>query len=91
MKEGRQEQRDDHAGNLLADQTSDTIGSHELRTPLTSIMGYAELILNDPLLGEEARKKFAQIIFDESQRLSRAIAELCRENNQVRQSSEAGE
>ncbi len=46
--------------------------SHELRTPLTSINGFAELLVLDDKIPEEARE-FLQIISNESQRMSRMI------------------
>lgn len=46
--------------------------SHELRTPITSINGFAELLVMDDTLPEEARE-FLFIIRNESQRLSRMI------------------
>jgi K+-sensing histidine kinase KdpD len=47
--------------------------SHELRTPLTSIIGYAEAMLSDARLPAERRRKFAEIIRSEGQRLSNVI------------------
>jgi len=35
--------------------------SHELRTPLTSVVGYAQLLEDDPALGAEGRSYLAQI------------------------------
>ena len=46
--------------------------SHELRTPLTSINGFAELLVIDDKIPEESRE-FLQIIFNESQRMSKMI------------------
>jgi signal transduction histidine kinase len=46
--------------------------SHELRTPITSINGFAELLVTDETLPEDARE-FLHIIRNESQRLSRMI------------------
>ncbi len=42
--------------------------SHELKTPITSINGFAELLLADGI-SEEERKEYAQIIYNESNRL----------------------
>lgn len=50
--------------------------SHEFRTPLTSILGYAEVILEDPLLPDELRRQFVQTIKDEGQRLAELVNEL---------------
>lgn len=46
--------------------------SHELRTPITSINGFAELLVTDETLPDDARE-FLSIIRNESQRLSRMI------------------
>ena len=44
--------------------------SHELRTPLTSIRGFADTLLTSyDLLSEEQKKKFLQIIKEQSNRL----------------------
>lgn len=47
--------------------------SHELRTPITSINGFAELLLADEKVPEEARE-FLTIISSESQRLSKMLS-----------------
>ncbi|MBN2137466.1 MAG: PAS domain S-box protein [Sedimentisphaerales bacterium] len=47
--------------------------SHELRTPLTSIKAYTETILNDPNMDEDTRKRFLEIIDEESNRLATLI------------------
>ncbi len=47
--------------------------SHELRTPITSINGFAELLLADETMSEEARE-FLTIISNESQRLSKMLS-----------------
>jgi PAS domain S-box-containing protein len=44
--------------------------SHELRTPITSIVGYAELILNEP---PEMHDEFAQLIKKSGKRLSETL------------------
>lgn len=50
--------------------------SHEFRTPLTSILGYAEVILEDPLLPDDLRRQFIQTIKDEGQRLAELVDDL---------------
>ncbi|MDQ3802032.1 MAG: ATP-binding protein [Acidobacteriota bacterium] len=55
---------------LRSDMTS--LMSHELRTPITSIQGFAELLLVDETINEEARE-FLTIIASESQRLSKML------------------
>ncbi len=44
--------------------------SHELRTPITSIIGYAELIMNEP---ERDHSEFAARIHQSGERLSRTL------------------
>ena len=46
--------------------------SHELRTPITSISGFAEILLMDETMSEDARE-FLTIISTESQRLSKML------------------
>ncbi len=50
--------------------------SHEFRTPLTSILGFAELIVDDPEMSAQTCKKFARIILSEGERLSVLINNL---------------
>lgn len=47
--------------------------SHEIRTPLTSIIGYADLLMNEDRLSPEERREFAQIIRDEGRRLASLV------------------
>ncbi len=44
--------------------------SHELKTPMVTINGFAELLLSDDVT-EADRKEYAQIIYDESRRLTK--------------------
>jgi len=51
--------------------------SHDLRSPLASIQGYLETVLmKDAALNEEERKKYLQIIYDNSVMLSKLVSEL---------------
>jgi Na+/proline symporter/nitrogen-specific signal transduction histidine kinase len=47
--------------------------SHELRTPLTSIRAFSQILLEDPEIELEQRKKFLGIITKETERLTRLI------------------
>jgi Na+/proline symporter/signal transduction histidine kinase len=47
--------------------------THELRTPLTSIRAFSEILLADPDVALEERKKFLGIITRETERLTRLI------------------
>jgi signal transduction histidine kinase len=49
--------------------------SHELRTPLTSIKAYAQILLDSPL-DEPTKKRYLDIIDEESDRLTRLISDL---------------
>jgi PAS domain S-box-containing protein len=49
--------------------------SHELRTPLTSILGYLELVLDDPDLGEESRAHLGTVERN-AKRLLRLVGDL---------------
>jgi signal transduction histidine kinase len=50
--------------------------SHEMKTPLTSIQGFAQAILDDTADTPEARKKAAQIIYNEATRMHRMALDL---------------
>ncbi|MBC7962829.1 MAG: GAF domain-containing protein [Steroidobacteraceae bacterium] len=50
--------------------------SHELRTPLTSIRSFSEILLRYDVDDAEKRKKFAGIIHNEAERLTRMINDL---------------
>jgi Na+/proline symporter/nitrogen-specific signal transduction histidine kinase len=47
--------------------------THELRTPLTSIRAFTEILLDDPEVDTEQRRKFLGIITKEAERLTRLI------------------
>ncbi|MBD1372788.1 HAMP domain-containing protein [Hazenella sp. IB182357] len=50
--------------------------SHELKTPITSIRGFAETLLDGAMQDDETCKEFLTIIYDESLRLQRLIADI---------------
>ena len=50
--------------------------SHELRTPLASILGFSSTILRDKNMAENIREEFINIIYQESQRLSKLIEDI---------------
>lgn len=50
--------------------------SHELRTPLSAIHGYAETLLDGAMHDEAVAKKFINIIFRHSSRLSQLVTDL---------------
>ncbi|MFS1512309.1 ATP-binding protein [Chengkuizengella sp. SCS-71B] len=50
--------------------------SHELRTPLSMLQGYSEALLDDIAGSIDEKKELAQIILDESLRMSRLVKDL---------------
>ena len=50
--------------------------SHELRTPMTSIRAFSEILMDAEGMSNEERTHFAQIIHDESIRLTRLLDDL---------------
>lgn len=50
--------------------------SHELRTPISLLQGYSEAIVDDIAETKEDKNELAQIIHDESLRMSRLVNEL---------------
>ena len=50
--------------------------SHELRTPMTSIRAFSEIMMDTDAMTPEERAHFAQIIHDESIRLTRLLDDL---------------
>lgn len=47
--------------------------SHELRTPLTSIIGFAEMLLDNSAMTDQKRLDYLRIIRDEGKRLEKLI------------------
>ena len=56
----------------LKDDFMSTI-THELRTPLTSIRAFSEILLSDPKIALDERRKFLGVITRETERLTRLI------------------
>jgi two-component system sensor histidine kinase VanS len=50
--------------------------AHDLRTPLTSIIGYLELLSQNPEMDGETRKRYTDIAFAKSRRLNQLIEDL---------------
>jgi len=50
--------------------------SHELRTPISMLQGYSEAIVDDIAETKEEKNELAQIIYEESLRLSRLVNDL---------------
>ncbi|MBI3989735.1 MAG: HAMP domain-containing protein [candidate division NC10 bacterium] len=55
--------------------------SHELRTPLTSIKGYLETLLGGALEEPENARRFLEIVFKHTERLSRLLDDLLELSN----------
>ena len=58
--------------DLLKDDFMSSV-THELRTPLTSIRAFSEMLLEDPKIDLEDRKRFLGIIVSETERLTRLV------------------
>ncbi len=50
-----------------------TIVNHQIRTPLTSIRSFTEILLGYSVDDPEARRRFLEIIHEETKRLSHAL------------------
>lgn len=50
--------------------------SHELRTPLSYVKGYSEAILQEVITDEETKKKYMQLIYNESGRMEKLVKDL---------------
>ncbi|SHH87227.1 ATP-binding protein [Marivita hallyeonensis] len=50
--------------------------SHELRTPMTSIRAFSEILRDTDEMGPEDQSRYASIIHDEAQRLTRLLDDL---------------
>ena len=49
--------------------------SHDLKTPLTSIVGYLDLLMNQPNLTIEEKSNYTKIAYDKAIRLEELIEE----------------
>lgn len=49
--------------------------AHDLKTPLTSVLGYLQLLRDEPGLSEEQRSKYTGIALDKAQRLEELVGE----------------
>lgn len=49
--------------------------AHDLKTPLTSVLGYLELIRDEPWLSEEQRGKYTEVALDKAKRLEELVGE----------------
>lgn len=49
--------------------------AHDLKTPLTSVLGYLELLRDEPGLSEEQRAKYTDIALDKARRLEELVGE----------------
>jgi len=50
--------------------------SHDLKTPLTSIQGFSQAILDNTAADEASRRRAAQIIYEEADRMTRLVNDL---------------
>lgn len=49
--------------------------AHDLKTPLTSVLGYLELLRDEPGLTEEQRAKYTGVALDKAKRLEQLVGE----------------
>ena len=49
--------------------------AHDLKTPLTSVLGYLNLLHDEPTLPEEQRRKYTDIALDKANRLEELVSE----------------
>ncbi len=49
--------------------------AHDLKTPLTSVLGYLELLRDEPGLTEEQRSKYTGVALDKAKRLEELVGE----------------
>jgi len=49
--------------------------AHDLKTPLTSVLGYLELLRDEPGLSEEQRVKYTGVALDKAKRLEELVGE----------------
>ena len=50
--------------------------SHELRTPITSVRSYAETLEDEPDMPEDTRRRFLEVILNESDRMTKIVQDL---------------
>ena len=50
--------------------------SHELRTPMTSVRAFSEILRDTPDLASDDQQRYASVIHDEAQRLTRLLNDL---------------
>ena len=63
---------------------------HELRTPLASMRSLSEILRDFPDLTEDERRRFLDVIVDESERLGRAVDRLLGSAAACRRGASAG-
>lgn len=66
--------RDRSMDRLKSDFIS--VAAHELRTPLATILGFAELLIDDNVPEETDRKDFVRAIFEKAESLSRLLDDM---------------
>ena len=49
--------------------------AHDLKTPLTSVLGYLNLLHDEPALPEEQRRKYTDVALDKANRLEELVSE----------------
>lgn len=76
--ERAERQREQRLAHEEAERKSDLVAclAHDLRTPLTSIVGYGDMLAEDPAMPLERRIRYAHAVRDKGLRLEGLIGEL---------------
>lgn len=69
--------RDQRAAREAEQRKNDLVVylAHDLKTPLTSVLGYLQLLRDEPGLSEEQRSKYTGIALDKARRLEELVGE----------------
>ena len=68
---------DDRAAQAAETRKNELVAylAHDIKTPLTSVIGYLELLRDNPDLPEETRERYARVAFDKAERLDSLVDE----------------
>ena len=68
---------DDRAAQAAETRKNELVAylAHDIKTPLTSVIGYLELLRDNPDLPEETRERYARVAFEKAERLDSLVDE----------------